>query len=491
MRRIDHHVNVRFRALACTVLAVIAVASGCNSDSGENKAGNESKGKAVELVLANHEGGSKNVAAWADAVERLSDGSVRIRISNNWRQGESHYDEAMLNEVRRGDVPLAAVMSRSFDEVGVTSFQPFAAPFLIDSANLERRVLQSDLDEHALAGTDKIGMVGLGLMPGELRRPVGLTGPLAAPEDYRGARAYTREGKVAGATLEALGAQPAYGPIETWYEGVDGAEVSVAALRGDPQVMRKHPPITSNVVLWDQPVAIVMNDDAFDELTEAQQRALRGAAAEARGPRSVQAARLAEDDLKIICGMDPKLVEATPAEREALEAAVEPVYRMIEKSPGNADAIASIRKLKGDTRPDSIDCRGISKLASREEPAEADLEGTFETKVSENELSNSPLLYDESEINDENWGELTLRLADGRVRYTQENNHASFDVSGTYTTEGDVIKFQFDDIGETWGFRWSLYRGTLKLQRDEARVGPPSEVAAPTPLLINPWERVD
>ena len=198
MRRIDHHVNVRFRALACTVLAVIAVASGCNSDSGENKAGNESKGKAVELVLANHEGGSKNVAAWADAVERLSDGSVRIRISNNWRQGESHYDEAMLNEVRRGDVPLAAVMSRSFDEVGVTSFQPFAAPFLIDSANLERRVLQSDLDEHALAGTDKIGMVGLGLMPGELRRPVGLTGPLAAPEDYRGARAYTREGKVAG-----------------------------------------------------------------------------------------------------------------------------------------------------------------------------------------------------------------------------------------------------------------------------------------------------
>ena len=188
MRRIDHHLNVRFRTLTCAVLAVAAVASGCNSGSGEDKAGNESKGKPVELVLANHEGGSENVAAWADAVAQLSDGSIRIRIENNWRQGETHYDEAVLNDVRSGDVPLAAVMSRSFDEVGVTSFQPLAAPFLIESAEVERQVLQSDVAEQALEGTDEIGLVGLGLMPGDLRRPIGLTRSLAGPEAYRGAR---------------------------------------------------------------------------------------------------------------------------------------------------------------------------------------------------------------------------------------------------------------------------------------------------------------
>jgi TRAP-type C4-dicarboxylate transport system substrate-binding protein len=490
MRRIDHHLNVRFRALACAVLAVAAVASGCNSGSGEDKAGNEPKGKAVELVLANHEGGSENVAAWADAVERLSDGSIRIRISNNWRQGESHYEEAMLNEVRRGDVPLAAVMSRSFDEVGVTSFQPLNAPLLIDSADLQRRVLSGDVAKQALAGTGKVGMVGLGLMPGDLRRPVGLTRTLAAPEDYRGARVYAREGKVAAATLEALGAQPVRGPLETWHVGVDGAEVDIGAVRGDPEVARKDPPITSNVVLWAQPVAIVMHEDAFDELTDAQRQALRGAAAETVGPRSIQASRRANEDWQILCDKDPKLVEATPSQREALEAAVEPVYRTIEKAPGNADAIATIRELKGDTPPDSLECHGTSKPASEKEPAEVDLEGTFRTNVTEDELSNSPLLYDEGEINDENWGELTLRLADGHVSYSTKNDRAGYDVSGTYTTDGDVIKFQFDEIGETWGFRWSLYRGTLKLERDEAKVGPAEEFAAPTPLLINPWERV-
>ena len=48
---------------------------------------------------------------------------------------------------------------------------------------------------------------------------------------------------------------------------------------------------------------------------------------------------------------------------------------------------------------------------------------------------------------------------------------------------------QFDEIGETWGFRWSLYRGTLRFERDET-LGGPVEVHAPTPMLVNPWERV-
>ena len=263
-----------------------------------------------------------------------------------------------------------------------------------------------------------------------------------------------------------------------------------AAVRGDPEVARKDPPITSNVVLWAQPVAIVMNEDAFNELTDAQKQALRGAAAETVGPRSIDVSRRANDDWQILCDKDPKLVEATASQLEALEAAVEPVYRAIAKAPGNSDAIASIRRLKGDTPPDELSCRGNTRPASQEEPAEADLEGTFKTKVTEDELSNSPLLYDEAEINDENWGELTLRLADGHVTYTTKNDRAGFETTGTYTTDGDVIKFQFDDLGETWGFRWSLYRGTLKLERDEAKIGPGEEFAAPTPLLINPWERV-
>jgi TRAP-type C4-dicarboxylate transport system substrate-binding protein len=488
MRPIHHHLNVRSWAQACAVLVAVAVAGGCG-DSGENKAGNESAAKPVELVLANHEGGSENVATWAEAVERLSDGSIRIRISNSWRQGETNYEKAILNEVRRGDVPLATVMSRALDEVGVTSFQPLAAPFLIDSVELEQRVLKSEVAERALAGTERLGMIGLALLPGELRRPVGLTRALAAPDDYRGARLYTREGRVAAATLEALGAQPAHGSLETWFEAVDGAEAHLAALRGQPDVARQDARITSNVVLWAQPSTIVMNKDAFEDLSDDQQRALREASAEAFDERNREASNLRDEDLQVVCGMGPKLVEATPAQREALEAAVEPVYQMIERSPGNAEAIAQIRDLKGDAEPDTVDCGGTSEPASDGQTPEAELEGTFRTTLTEDELANSPLLYDPGEVNDENWGELTLKLSDGRVHYTIENNRDDWEASGTYTTDGDVIKLQLDEIGETWGFRWSLYRGTLKLERDE-ELGVPPELHAPTPLLVKPWRRL-
>jgi hypothetical protein len=84
---------------------------------------------------------------------------------------------------------------------------------------------------------------------------------------------------------------------------------------------------------------------------------------------------------------------------------------------------------------------------------------------------------------------MTLRLSDGRVRVSQKNSRTSSEYSGSYSTDGDIIKMQMDDLGETWGFRWSLYRGTLKLERDET-LGVPPELHSPTPLLINPWERI-
>ena len=279
MRAINHHLFVRISVAAC-VLVIAAAVVGCSSSSDEDKAGVETRDKPVELVLANHDDSSEAVGAWADAVEKLSDGSIRIRVSNSWRQGESNYEQATLRDVGRGNVALAIVAARAYDEVGVTSFQPLVAPMLIDSRELERRVLRDDVADRALAGTQKLGLTGLAVLPMELRRPVGLTRALTAPEHFAGASVYTREGKTARATFEALGARPVHLPIEQWHT-VDGAEVGLPALRGQRQLARGGAQITANVVLWPQPMTIVMNQDAFDQLSESQQTALRDAVEQA------------------------------------------------------------------------------------------------------------------------------------------------------------------------------------------------------------------
>ncbi len=496
MHAIDHHLAMRSWKLVSGLLAALALAGGCGDSGKEDKAGNETQDKPVELVLANHEGGDASVTAWIEAVERLSEGSVNVRVSNDWRQGETNYEAATLDDVRRRRVELATVAARGYDEVGVTSFQPLLAPLLIDTPELERRVLLGDVGRDALAGTGKLGIVGLALLPDDLRRPVGLSRTVVAPEDYKGARIYTREGKIARATLQAFGARPVHLPTENWYKSVDGAEVGLNALRAQPQLARRGVRMAANVVLWPQTMTFVMNRQAFDELSEEQQTALKEAGAEAFEPAARTVSVLAEENQDVLCRFGAEFIGATPSQLTALQAAVQPVYRMIERAEGNTEAIARIRELKGDSRPETLSCPSDATAASSDQtPASgaagnaAELEGTFRMNLTKNELADSPLLYDQGEVNDQNWGELTLNLSDGRARYSQSNDKDHFRVSGRYTTDGDVIKLQFDDIGETWGFRWSLFRGTLKLERDE-KLGVPPELHAPTPLLIKTWQRV-
>jgi TRAP-type C4-dicarboxylate transport system substrate-binding protein len=485
MRAINHHLLVRFSVAVCLLLAAAGVAGGCSDATDQDKAGNEKRDKPVELVLANHDDSSEAVGEWAAAVERLSEGSIRIRISNNWRQGESNYEQATVGDVRRGKVALAAVAARAYDEMGVTSFQPLVAPMLIDSEELERRVLRDDVGRQALAGTEKLGLAGLALLPTELRRPVGLTRTLAGPDDYAGASLYTREGKAGKATFDALGARPLHLPKEEWFESVDGAEIGLSAIRHGPEEVRRDAAITSNVVLWPQPVTIVMQKHAFDDLSERQQTALRQAVDEVFETESRLVSSLASEDRDVLCRIGATFVEATPAQVTEVRAAVEPVYRMIERGAGNADAIASIRDLKGDAEPETIACPGNQNSAPEKTGgASPDLEGTYRTHFSEKELADSPELNDQGEVNDENWGDFSLKLSEGRVRLSQRNDRASSELSGRYTTDGDAIELQFEDIGETFAFRWSLYHGALKFQRDE-ELG-----VGPTPWLVKPWRRV-
>jgi hypothetical protein len=140
--------------------------------------------------------------------------------------------------------------------------------------------------------------------------------------------------------------------------------------------------------------------------------------------------------------------------------------------------------LKGDAKADTISCQDET-AASANDRAAAELEGTFRTNLTEQELADAAPL----ELNNENWGELTLRLKGGTVRYSQRNELDDFEASGTYSTDGDALEMRFDDYGETWVYRWSLYNGTLKLERDES-LGVPPERHTPAPLLLKPWRRI-
>jgi hypothetical protein len=184
--------SVTTRAVMVGTLAAAALAGGCSLGGDSDRAGGERRPEAVVLTLANHEDSSLDLDEFALAVRRLSHGSLRIEFKNRWRESEVDYEPRTIGDLRAGKTDLAKVSARAFDLVGVKSLQPLVAPFAVDSYVLQRKVLLGDLSARLLSGVERLDLVGIALLPGELRRPLGVSRSLVGASDYRGATIATR-----------------------------------------------------------------------------------------------------------------------------------------------------------------------------------------------------------------------------------------------------------------------------------------------------------
>ena len=111
------------------------------------------------------------------------------------------------------------------DEFGVRGLRALHAPLLIDSYPLQERVLKSELVDEMLAELRPLGLVGIGILPGAIRHPIGLRHRLAAPDAFSGLTIGVQQSRVADAVMRALGARPVRLPAEVPnVEDLDGVE---------------------------------------------------------------------------------------------------------------------------------------------------------------------------------------------------------------------------------------------------------------------------
>jgi TRAP-type C4-dicarboxylate transport system substrate-binding protein len=195
-----------------------------------------------------------------------------------------------------------------------------------------------------------MGVVGIALLPGSMRRPLGLTRALVRPQDYQGARIAIRLGNVARATFHALRATAAGSmPSAVDLSGFDGIEVDPLTITENSFDAGAHA-LTGNVVYWPRAVTVVMNRKAFDGLTSTQRRILTVAGRQALLP---ELARIRYDEqlgVAALCAGTLPIVSATAAELAALRRAVQPVYDEIERNPLTRRWIAQITRFR-DSEP--------------------------------------------------------------------------------------------------------------------------------------------
>jgi TRAP-type C4-dicarboxylate transport system substrate-binding protein len=463
------------------LLLATGILAGC-ANSEANKAGDVSS-KPTRLVLADCENDLSNVAAFVSAVRTLSGGSLQVEV-RSWGGGVLRCETNLIKHVEGGKAPLGVVASRAFDTVGVTSFEALQAPFLVYSVALERRVLDSNIAGTMLAGLRPAGLVGLVMLPGALRRPVGFGRPLRAPADFRGATIGTFASGVSEAILRALGAVPVV-VSSNGATGLDGLESYVMGV--DLGLVGPNVFLTGNIDFEPRPNVIFMNRRTFTSLRAAQQDILLRAAAVARNSTGVYEPDL--NGLADICRRGVKIVAASEADLLGLRTAERPVYRSLESNPQTRtfiQQISGMRRNAGD-RPDTVLCPPTGQAMSATTDASA-LDGTWVVTYTRKEFQAAGAYPDELNQSG-NTGHFALTFSRGRFSINGSMPDSS--ASGTFVISENKIVFHRHDHAyessdtEVWGpYIWSVYRDTLTFKK----VSPLPEI--PTGLVVKPWRRI-
>lgn len=478
--------------LVAVVLAAIAAfaAAGCGGGGGgdEDKAGGS--GKPVVLRLANTNGQldfTPAVVDFVNRVEELSGGELRIEAVDDWGDSASDAEQQVVDDVSAGDIDLGWVGTRVFDTLDVESFQALTAPMLVDSYALESAVIESGITEKMMQGLDDLGVVGLGVLPDALRRPIGVTGPILGPADWRGITFGTMMSNGQAEAIRALGATPVQ---VHWIEReerlangtLQGFETSIWSHQHNPALARLAPYVTSNVTLWPQMDVLLANPARLEALTAKQHGWLEEAARDA----AASSAALAETDAKALadsCAAGARFAEASDADLAALEAAFAPVYANLKHDPETKAFIERIQTLKPSTPPDpelaiAADCSGKApeQTAGGTGTAPAYLNGTYRWVLTQE---------DADKVGDLDTGYPhvdTITLMDGHLE------GGCFGAEGgTYSVDDDRITFNSFGYDTNLTVTFSVDdRGNLHLTPV-----PPMDPGDAFECFYKPWTKIE
>ena len=346
---------------AALALFLIVAAVGCTASSSD-KAGSPDtpRSRALTMVSGNGSGdsGAQQLVSIVEEAKRLSGGTIRIEPSADWRWGQVAYENGLIRDVRAGKADLGVAGSRAFDSVGVTSLRALHAPFLVDSYALEARVLASPLIPKMLESLESFGLVGLGVLPGPMRKPAGRVHALVEPSDYRGVTIGIRQSRIADETMRALGARPVSYAAGGKIARFGAIELNIWAIEGNRHDQDGVKYVTANANLWPRPVVVFASHKLFDSLTSEQQTLLKRAVAEAvPGAIAAERARDRKSAAKL-CRRRVAFVNASEDELAALRRAVQPVYERLEREPETKRFIARIEAMRRqvDAPPDTVRC---------------------------------------------------------------------------------------------------------------------------------------
>jgi hypothetical protein len=369
---------------------------------------------------------------------------------------------------------------------------------LIDNMELQQQVINDSVATEMLDAVKSAGFAGIGVLPGPIRLPSGISRPLLGPATYSGARMAYSASPIAKQSLEALGAIPVEAAFEGQdVSGFDGLEQQAGSVAGNlyDGVVRS---ITANVGLWPRSIGIVANAGSWSKLTDTQRGWLVQAAKNAVADTASLQART--EDITNMCRRNKvKIISASEGQIAQLRRAATPVYDSLRGDKATAAYLERIQAIKdglGSTESGQfIDCAALTgHPASTRSPSNSSasrVDGNYLISISEKESAE----WKPNEIpTAENWGEFRLVFDHGRFAMTQYNEQACTWGHGTYTLAGENLELTFtggggkapNDMnnkpGEVFDYGVSLYHDSMEWSQVPNAVSPEG-------WTMKPWRR--
>jgi TRAP-type C4-dicarboxylate transport system substrate-binding protein len=462
------HRAVRVGLLILLVAAALG-AAGCTAGAhGPDKAGGGAE--PTVLHLADTSGDLRfqpTVQEFADRVNELSNGSLRIESVDRWGNFADDAETQVVRAVADGDVDLGWVGTRVFDTMGVNSFQALSAPMLVDSYALEEAVIRARITDRMLKGVRRLGVAGVAVLPDVLRKPIAAGRPIVRLADWRGLRFATLPSEVQAAAIRALGAVPAQVFGKGRQQGLDDGTISGFEMgiwlyesSSSATVRRKAPYVTSNVDLWPQMDAVIANPSRLASLTDEQ----RGWLDEAAKQAATDSAVLIAADTKAVrdsCAGGSRFAEASPADVARIRAAFAPVYEVLERDRRTKAYMQEIRALKHATRgegppgvPPGCTGKAPTQPTSGISTAGSKLDGTYRWIISRGDAAKANQVDPEDVYPQVT----TIRLKDGRLQGGCFGSQG-----GTYLVQGNQITFHSFEYGYSMRVRYAVEGGNLHL----------------------------
>jgi TRAP-type C4-dicarboxylate transport system substrate-binding protein len=482
------------RLRTITALALVAAAmAGCG---GGDKAGG-SGGQVTLRVGTDDTLGRPSAAAiqeFARQAKALSGG--RIRIEPVWQAAGGaapSWDQRVARKVTDGDLDMGMIPARAWDTEGVTTLRALHAPFLVDSDALVAKIATSDLAAGMLRGLGRAGVVGLALVPEDLRHPFAFRKPFVSLRDFAGRTIRTPRSNVAYSLIRRLGAKPDDITGLAFTRGVHdasvaGAESAYALASTLPTI---HAIATGNLTLFPKVDTLVVNERAWSKLTAHERATLHRAAR--RTVDAVLKTRPAEAEAaKQFCRQGGEVVLAKPADVSAVIAAARPVYAELERDPSTRAQIRRIEALKQQVPagPAPAPCKGPQGGGATPLNAAGPsvLDGIWRANPTYEEGRKAGL---SRETAAEEMGVETIRMQGGHYDWRWRARVGAKRCPGTYTIAGNRVVFKDGgDCQAEWEARFSLRGRTLRWSHiGSHQAGDPADLIV-RKLIHKPWTKI-